>query len=186
MEHSHKVNRLETHDRLQHFLKQKESISEGCVECIRNRPEEYGALPFYIFAHKREIGLDERSALFATEQFARFDQIPTHRMIWMPRLKKPKSQENSMLFKYYPREDIVKVIWMIPEREVWDQFTKGQMCENNLVSESIFLFMNDKKKLEDDEPDDISDAQAAGIAKEIGINANKRRNKCQYKMIAPE
>lgn len=165
-----KIDRLETHDRLLSFQKQSDYISQGCQDCINKRPTEFGNLPFYIFAHKREIALDERYSLYATGQFKTLDEIPTHRMIWVPRLKKPNSQTNSMLFKYYPSSDTIKIVWMIPERETWDQFAKGKITENNLVSESIHWFKNDKKKLEADEEDDLSDEECHRIYSEIARN----------------
>ncbi|HEY5236436.1 MAG TPA: hypothetical protein VIJ14_09680, partial [Rhabdochlamydiaceae bacterium] len=59
-----KLNSLETHDRLIQFKKQADYISEGCQQCINNRPKEYLDHPFYIFAHKRTLGVDEKIALF--------------------------------------------------------------------------------------------------------------------------
>ena len=105
-----KINRLETHDRLLEFQKQADEISQGCKDCIDNRPKEFGNHPFYIFAHKREIGIDERFSLMITQGIPDITKVPTHRMIWQPRLKKPEAQINSMLFKYYPKEDIINII----------------------------------------------------------------------------
>lgn len=152
-----KVDRLETHDRFLEFGKQSDMISRGCEDCIQSRPEEFENHPFYIFAHKREIGMDEKFNLFVKGGYNLMEQVPTHRLIWQPRLSKPEPQINSMLFKYYPIQDFIKVIWIIPEPETWDQFTKGKMIENNLVCESINSFKNDKKKMEEKELDDLSE-----------------------------
>lgn len=78
-----------------------------------------------------------------------------------------------MLFKAYPGTDLIKVIWMIPTRELWDQYTKGKMMENKTVSESIWAFQNNRKKLEEKEEDDLSDEQIAAIYKEISTSARK-------------
>lgn len=170
-----KINRLETHDRLLHLQKQADYISQGCQECIDGRPQEFGNIPFYIFAHKREIGIDERFALYLQGYYKQLSEVPTHRFIWMPRLKKPEAQENSMLFKCYPLEDVIKVIWILPEYSTWDQYTKDKMMENSVVCESVYWFKTDKKKLEADEADDVTEEMAKNIYKEIA--KNKKKNK---------
>jgi hypothetical protein len=162
-----KINRLETHDRLLEFKKQADYISQGAQDCIKNKPGEFENYPFYIFAHKREIGIDERFSI-ARDCAIPIDQVPTHRMIWIPRLKKPEAQINSILLKHYPKEDVINVIWMIPEPELWDEYLMGKMCENKTVSESIWLFKTDKKKLEADEPDDLSEEKVKEIYRKIG------------------
>jgi hypothetical protein len=143
-----KVDRLETHDRYEHFVKQNFSIAECCEDLINKRP--FGDHPFYIFAHTR------------TE-----DDGVNKRLIWQPRLTKPKAQENSMLFKAYPGTDVIKVIWMIPARELWGQYGKGNITENNLVSESLHDFLNNKEKLEEKEQDDLTDDQIRTVYRQI-------------------
>jgi hypothetical protein len=169
-----KINRLETHDRLLEFKKQADYISQGAQDCIKNRPEEFENYPFYIFAHKREINIDERFSI-AVDCRIPLDQVPTHRMIWIPRLKKPEAQINSILLKHYPKEDVINVIWMIPEPELWDEYLTGKMCENKTVSDSVRLFKTDKKKLEADEPDDLSDEKVKEIYRKIGIRQKPKR-----------
>lgn len=174
-----KINRLDAHDRLLELKKQSDDISRGCQDCIDSRPKEFGNNPFYIFAHKREIGLDERFNLMINGYFDDITKVPTHRMIWMPRLKKPEAQTNSMLFKYYPLQDVIKVIWIIPQPETWKESQKGKMLENNVVSESVHLFLTDKKKLEEDEDDDVSEERAKAIYAEIARNAKLDKQKNQ-------
>lgn len=113
-----KVDILDAHDRYQHFTKQSFDISECCEDLIKKKP--FGDHPFYIFAHAR------------TEE----DGV-TKRLIWQPRLTKPKAQTNSMLFKAYPGTDMIKVIWMIPARELWGQFEYGKMTQNQTVIEQF-------------------------------------------------
>ena len=181
-----KVNRLETHDRLEHFVSQSFDIGKTCQNLINSRP--FGDHPFYIFAHKREIGLDERISIF-NEEFLRantpnaslllrepckyrsLEDVPTARIIWQPRLTKPQAQENSMLFKGYPGTDQVRVIWMLPDRTLWDQYTKGKMLENKTVCESIHAFLNDRAHLEASEEDDLPDWRINEIYKEISNHA---------------
>lgn len=151
-----KLNRLETHDRFEFLKEQKFDISECCQDLIKQRP--FGDHPFYIFAHTRTD-----------------DDGVTKRLIWQPRLTKPKAQTNSMLFKAYPGTDLIKIIWMVPARELWEQFKKGLMTENKTVCDSINSFQNNRKKLEEPEPDDLSDEQIKKIYEEISKAANLKK-----------
>jgi len=153
-----KLNRLETHDRFEHFTKQKFDIGECCQDLINKRP--FGDHPFYVFAHTRTD-----------------DDGVTKRLIWQPRLTKPKAQSNSMLFKAYPGTDNVKIIWMIPDKALWSQYDKGLITENKLVKESINDFRFNKKKLEQNEPDDMSEEQINAVYKEISFNANQAKER---------
>ncbi len=151
-----KLDAFDVHDRYQHFTKQSFDISECCQDLINKRP--FGEYPFYIFAHART---DEDGV--------------TKRLIWQPRLTKPKAQTNSMLFKAYPGTDIIKVIWMIPAREVWGQYGKGLITENKTVSESIHDFQHNRNKLEQKEDDDMSDEVVDAIYKEISYHAQQKK-----------
>ena len=151
-----KLNPLDVHDRYQHFTKQSFDIADCCQNLIDQRP--FGDHPFYIFAHTRTD-----------------DDGFTKRLIWQPRLTKPKSQSNSMLFKAYPGTDVVKVLWMIPARELWNQYTKGLITENKLVSESIDNFQFHRKKLEEREDDDMSEEQVNAVYKELSIDARQKK-----------
>lgn len=182
-----KLNVNETHDRLLEFNKQADYISEGCQDCIKNRPPEFGNYPFYIFAHKREIEKDERIGLFNQDlqnslinlshrrQYTSMKDVPSSRLIWSPRMTKPKAQTNSMLFKYNPQEDLIKIIWMIPAKELWSQYKKGNMTENKIVIESIYDFQNNLDKLESKEDDDLEESQVDRIYRQISLS-NKPRS----------
>lgn len=150
-----KINPLDAHDRLQHFTKQQFNIAECCQDLINQRP--FGEHPFYIFAHTRTD-----------------DDGVTKRLIWQPRLTKPKAQTNSMLFKAYPGTDNVKVIWMIPDRALWKQFQKTFLTENKTVCDSIENFVYNRKKLESPENDDLNDAQIEAIYRQIAMGAKKK------------
>lgn len=150
-----KINRLDAHDRYEYFTKQSFDIAECCQDLINQRT--FGDHPFYIFAHAR------------TE-----DDGVNKRLIWQPRLTKPLPQSNSMLFKAYPGSDNIKIIWMIPDRTMWHMYQKGKMTQSELISESIWDFENDRKKLELPEPDDLSESEIHAIYKEIAV---KVRNK---------
>jgi hypothetical protein len=149
-----KINLLDAHDRLQTFQKQSLNISECCQDLINQRP--FGDVPFYIFAHARTD-----------------DDGVTKRLIWQPRLTKPKAQTNSMLFKAYPGKDIIKIIWMIPAREMWGQYQKGLLTESKMIAESIHDFQNDRHKIETPEPDDLSDAEIDNIYQLLSLEARR-------------
>lgn len=153
-----KLNRLETHDRYEFFTKQGFDIADCCQDLINKRP--FGDHAFYIFAHART---DEDGV--------------TKRLIWQPRLTKPKAQTNSMLFKAQPGTDLIKVIWMIPARELWGQYTKGNITENKTVCDSIEAFRNHRNKLEEKEPDDMTDQQIDLIYRELAAHARAGNGK---------
>lgn len=151
-----KLNILDAHDRFQIFSKQKFDISECCQNLIDQRP--FGNYPFYIFAHAR------------TE-----DDGSTKRLIWQPRLTKPRSQTNSMLFKAYPGTDKIKVIWMIPDRALWKQYRKGNLTENKTISDSIHDFQFNRDKLDASEDDDLSDDQIALIYTNMAADMSNKK-----------
>lgn len=151
-----KINPLDAHDRYEHFTKQSFDITECCQDLINKSP--FGNHPFYIFAHARTD-----------------DDGITKRLLWQPRLTKPKAQTNSMLFKAYPGTDVIKVIWMIPARELWDQYQKGKLAQNKTVSESIHDFEFNRQKLEQREDDDLSDDKIDAIYAEMSRNAKKSK-----------
>lgn len=132
-----KLDRLETHDRFVHFTGQSFDIAQCCQHLIDQKP--FGDHPFYIFAHPRtdDNGIDKR-------------------LVWQPRLSKPYAQTNSMLFKAYPNSDVLKVIWILPTREMWEQYSHTKLCENKVIAESIYDFLINREKLEAPEEDDPS------------------------------
>jgi hypothetical protein len=152
-----KVNILDAHDRYEYLIKQPhaKSIGECCQDLINQKP--FGNYPFYIFAHMRTD-----------------DDGVRKRLIWQPRLTKPKAQTNSMLFRAYPNSDIVKVLWMIPDRNLWPEYTKGKLAQNKTVAESIHDFQNDRQKLEGKEEDDLQEEKINEIYKEISQSARKK------------
>lgn len=153
-----KLNLLDAHDRLIQYNKQSDYISQGCIDCVNNRPKEFENHPLYIFAHAR------------TE-----DDGVTKRLIWQPRLSKPKAQTNSMLFKAYPPSDKIKVIWMIPDRTLWPSYIKDKLTESKIVCESIHAFKFDRESLEGKEPDDLNDYQIRDIYEKIRQNSHIKK-----------
>lgn len=154
-----KIHLLDAHDRLLDLQKKNSlNISECCQDLINQRP--YGEHAFYIFAHAR------------TE-----DDGANKRLIWQPRLTKPKAQTNSMLFKAYPGTDFVKVIWMIPDRFMWAQYKKGKLTESSIIVESIDLFQNDRRRLEVNEPDDLTEDQCFAVYESLSREARIKKGK---------
>ena len=151
-----KINPLDAHDRLLHFSKQNFDISECVQDMVDKRP--FGNHAFYIFAHPRTD-----------------DDGVTKRLIWQPRLTKPQAQTNSMLFKAYPGTDLVKVIWMIPDRAMWSQYDKGKLTQNETIWQSIQDFVHNRDKLEEREIDDLTDDEIARVYTEISIDATFKK-----------
>lgn len=151
-----KIDRLETHDRLQHFKTQSFDIAECCQDIINQRP--FGEHAFYIFAHPRTD-----------------DDGVRKRLIWQPRLTKPKAQTNSMLFKAYPASDNIKVIWILPPKETWGQFEKGKVTEDSQIYKSIQAFINNRESLEQRESDDLNDDKINAIYKNISRSAKVKK-----------
>lgn len=151
-----KINLLDAHDRLIDFKKKNHSIEECCQDLINQRP--FGNYPFYIFVHSRT---DE-------------DGI-TKRLIWDPRLTKPRAQTNSMLFKAYPGTDKIKVLWIIPARELWGQYKKGNLTEDSTISQSIYNFENNREALEMPEEDDLSEEAMHAIYMNISQEAKRKK-----------
>lgn len=150
-----KINRLETHDRLQHFVKdQSVNIFQGAEDCLKKNPDSLAIQeksPYiYLFAHPRTD-----------------DDGVTKRMLWQPRLSVPEAQTNSYLFRAISKTDIVEIVWIIPPRELWKQYEKGLVTESNEVAWSIEMFKYKKKQLEKSHPDDMPEERARLILKSI-------------------
>ncbi len=151
-----KLNRLETHDRLLHFKKdQALNLSQGFDDCLKRNPLSLALQdrsPYvYIYAHPRTA-----------------DDGVSKRMIFQPRLKKPVNAEtNSYLCRAKSKTDELEVVWLLPPRETWAQFEKGKVTEDDNVMYSINMYMNDKKKLEEEDPEDLPDHTVRAIYTEI-------------------
>lgn len=191
-----KINPLDAHDRLLHFKKQSDDISTAAEECIKNRPPEFLDYPFYVFAHKRQLGLDtriqwynkdfENSILYGTpRKYERLEDVETDQIIWQPRLTKPKAQSNSMLFRVDPKTDTVEIVWIIPQEELWDTYDKGKMTENPMIFEFIELFKKNRKFLERPFEDDLPDHVVDQVYKAISQRLNKEGKK-KPELILPE
>jgi hypothetical protein len=143
-----KVDILDAHDRYKHLMRQDFDIGACCQDIIDQRP--FGDVPFYIFCHAR------------TE-----DDGINKRVIWQPRLTKPKAMPNTMLFKVKPGSDNVRIVWVIPAPEIWGQFKTYMVTGSNTVQDSIHEYIHNRAKLEAREDDDLSDDKIDAIYEEI-------------------
>lgn len=161
-----KLNRLETHDRHQHFTNQNFDISACCQNLIDKKP--FGDHAFYIFAHARTD-----------------DDGIKKRIIWQPRLTRPLPQTNSMLFKGYPGTDVIKLCWIIPAREKWKEYEKGKVCENLMITDFINTFEHNRNLLKKPEEDDYSDEKIDQIYKELSQQSKISKKVSKSSLLLP-
>ncbi len=150
-----KLNVLEAHDRLKYLMKdQSEAISRGASECLLVNPDSLklqDKSPYvYIFAHARKT-----------------DDVRNERLLWQPRLSIPEPATNSYLFRTISKTDKLEIVWMIPKREMWDQFRGGNVTESNLYAWSIDQFLNNRIELGKPHPDDMPEEKAKMIFKSV-------------------
>lgn len=150
-----KLDVLETHDRLQHLVKdQSEIIFQGAEECLKRNPTSLAMQdrsPYiYIFAHPRKSD----------------DGINT-RLLWQPRLSIPKAQTNSYLFRAISKTDQIQIVWMIPPREMWGQYDEGNVTESNICAWSINQFKFNREALERPHPDDMSETKGMFVLQAV-------------------
>lgn len=150
-----KVNVLEAHDRLKYLIKdQSANIFIGAEDCLKKNPLSLSIQEkchyLYIFAHPRTS-----------------DDGVNKRLLWQPRLSIPEAQTNSYLFRAQSHTDIIEVVWILPPKELWSQYEKGKVTEDNLAQWSIDQFKEDKKSLERPHPDDLSEEKSREIMKQI-------------------
>jgi hypothetical protein len=150
-----KIDRLDCHDRLEYLKKdQSLNISQGAQDCLQK--------------NELSLALQEKSPyvyLFAHPRTA--DDGVTKVMYWDPRLSRPKAQTNSYLFRAQSKTDVIEVCWMLPPREQWANYKKGNVAEHELVLWSINQFENNRAELEKDDPRDIPDALGTKIYHQI-------------------
>lgn len=146
-----KIERLETHDRLKHFKEdQSLNVFQGAEDCLKKNRLSLGLQQYspyvYIFAHPRTA-----------------DDGVTKRMLWQPRLTKPKAQTNSYLFRAISNTDQLEVCWLLPPREMWKQYEENMVTEHELVLWSINQFTTYRNILEQPNPEDLSDERCKHI-----------------------
>jgi hypothetical protein len=167
-----KLDRLETHDRLLSFKKnQVDIIRQGIDDCLKRNPLSLAyqeRSPYiYIFAHPRTA-----------------DDGVTKRMLWQPRLGKPKAQTNSYLFRAKSYSDILEICWLLPPRELWGQYEKGKITESDYVLWSINQFKSNREELEKPFADDFTNEQIKQILKEIAKEMDEDKKSMQVSSVA--
>lgn len=146
-----KIHKLDAHDRLLHLQKEQAlNLSQGAEDCLKKNDlsiklQQYSTY-IYLFAHPRTA-----------------DDGVTKRMIWQPRLSKPYAQTNSYLFRATSNTDLMEICWLLPPREMWSQYKKGNITQNEWVTWSIDQFLHNRKQLEEPFKDDLSDEIAKNI-----------------------
>ena len=165
-----KLNRLETHDRLLHFGKEQAlNIAQGAEDCLNKNRLSLGLQQYshyiYLFAHPRT-----------------HDDGTTKRMIWQPRLTRPKAQTNSYLFRAFSNTDLMEVCWLLPPREQWSQFDEGNVTESETVRWSIEQFTYFRYALEQPFKDDLQEDKCREIYIKVAKEIDEE-NRCS-KMIS--
>lgn len=150
-----KIDRFETHDRYAHFLKEQDvNIAKGAEDCLKRNDLSLALQeksPYiYIFAHSRTS-----------------DDGSGKRMLWQPRLSRPHPQTNSYLFRARSKTDEIEVCWIIPPREMWGQYKKGNVTESEVVNWSIAQFTENKKQLGMPDPDDLPEERGRQILAQV-------------------
>jgi len=175
-----KIEKLEAHDRLIHLHKdQALNVAQGAEDCLKKndlslRLQQHSPY-IYLFAHPRTIDVDERMKMFLTGKYETFEKTPSKKMVWQPRLRKPKAQTNSFLFRAVSNADQIETCWLIPPRETWSQYEKGKVTENELVLWSIAQFQFHRDDLEKSCPDDLTEDQIKNIYLIIGRDMDEEK-----------
>lgn len=143
-----KVNLLDADDRFLHFKKQDYGVNEQAKKILDAKP--FGDNPYYIFVHTRQT-----------------DTTLDHRVIWQPRLLKPIPQLNSMLFRVPKGAIAFDVIWIIPPVEIWPEFDKGHIHENDVIQTSIYMFSRRFLELSSAHRDDLTGDEAQAVMFEM-------------------
>lgn len=163
--------------------KLNETDNNAITDMIRKiimQDDFLGLSPYiYVFAHKRELGIDERFSLMIQGGYSSIEETPKARLIWAPRLTKPKAEPNSFLFRIeLNHADDVETVWILPEEELFNLFKKGKVFENQIIHNSIYNFIHNKKELERPHEDDLKDKDAKQVYDAVARQAriSKRVN----------
>jgi hypothetical protein len=160
-----KLNRLDTHDRLLHFKKDQDlNIFQGAEECLKKNPDalKYQAHSsyIYIFAHPRtaEDGINKR-------------------LLWQPRLIRPKPESNSYLFRAQSHTDLLEVCWLIPDERLWPQFEANKLTAEPTITWSIEMYCLNRDEIAKPHPEDLSIAKAGQILKTVLLESIAEKNR---------
>ena len=65
---------------------------------------------------------------------------------------------------------------MIPPREMFNEYKKGNVTEHDITQWSINMFEHNREELAKPEPDDLDDRTIDGIYREISMQANRDKH----------
>lgn len=160
-----KINRLETHDRLVHFKKDQDvNVFLGAEECLKKNPDSLkyqSHSPYiYIYSHPRttDDGLHKR-------------------LLWQPRLIKPKPESNSWLFRAASHTDLLEICWLLPDEMLWPQFEANKLASDPDILWSIEQYKHNREALGRPHPEDWSIPQAGNILLAILRESIAEKNK---------
>jgi hypothetical protein len=150
-----KINRLETHDRLLHLIKdQSKAVAEGAEDCLKKNPTSLALQsksPYiYIYGHARTA-----------------DDGVNKKLFWQARLEKPAPESNSYLFRAQSNTDLLETCWILPPHETWDQYKKENVVASEIVGWSIHQYKTNRLEMAKPFPDDMSKEQIKRIYLEI-------------------
>jgi len=149
-----KLSIHETHDRLLHFIKdQSESIWQGANDCLKH--------------NSLSLALQEKSPYIYMFAHPRTTDDGNKVMFWQPRITKPKAQTNSYLFRALSKTDIIEICWLLPPREQWSAYKKGNVTESNWTLWSIEQFEKNRTVLEQPMVDDLSESLGKSIYQQV-------------------
>jgi len=176
-----KINRLETHDRLQHFINdQTNNIQKGIDDCLKKNPlsldyQEHS--PYvYIYGHSKTLGLDEKLKYLADGWNPK--DIPEKKMFFQPVITKPKPTPNTFLCRALSKTDILEICWILPPKEFWEQYKKGNVIENSdIIAWSIHQYLHNFEELSKPDKDDLSDERCKMILLKIAQEMENRIRK---------
>ena len=110
-------------------------------------------------------------------------QAPSERLIWTPRISKPNPEPNSYLFLVVQRPDLVQICWLLPKRELWEQYMPGKMTHDAEVWTSIKNFKNARKAMMAPEPEGPKAHHEIEWKRIFGQEAHKRKAEKQQQQL---
>jgi|SRR5690606_33428613 len=170
-----KIDRLETHDRYQHFLGDQEKvIAEGASECLMRNPlslalQDYSPY-IYVYGH-----------------FRTHEDGVTQRLIWQPKLCKPAPSPNTFLFRGLSGTDLLEPCWVLPKAELFEQFKDGTVIEGSeYIQWCIWMYKNKKKELGEPHKDDLSEEKQKEIWLKVARELEESARAKKSSLILPE
>lgn len=165
------LNPYDAHDRLLHIKKeQSANVFKGAEDCLKSNTLSLALQeksPYvYLYAHPRSG-----------------DDGYTKILYWQPRLSRPYPETNSYLFRAISKTDLIEVCWIIPPKEQWKEYQKGNVTESEIINWSINQYTNKRNELSQPHPEDLSDEMGGKILKAVLLEHEESLRKS--KLITP-